>query len=353
MHSKVAEPSLRNSQGQSRNHGHGHIGQELAKCLKMFSFDVIGIVADYSFELRSLYSVDLDKDLAKRIARLTQELGIIARLIVNSKQQLIVFADKVYVYNAMTMKLLRVFIYPTYMSIASITIDSKTDIIYALVCKHKKESKYTSLNRNRSICKILLPEIERDKGDDGQLEKLNVLNTIEIKDIFPDADCILHHNGQLFVANANVFCIIRDTEIQDIQNGKWGGAAIFEDQLYPTYENPLHSNHVCLAIDPIDSTIYSTENCTEAIRVFRPKSTRSEIWKPKGKTSFCEMLVLSSGHVVGLRSRPFLQIAAVLLQRDGFFINQVMHPPMIIILLKDVAERIYCFSETQMHVLVV
>ena len=332
-----------------------YISQELAKCLEMFSLDVIGIIANYSLELRSLYSVVLNKDMATQIG---SARCIMAYIVVTSKQHLVVFSDQVYVYDAITMKRLKVFEYPRNLSFISVTIDLKTDIIYAIVCKHKKEMDRTYINETRYLYKIVLPMEETAVvtylPHPPKIHTIIVRNVIDIKKIFPRVCCIHHCNDQLIVATANVFYILNDWDLHNIPEKHRNGTAYFNKELRPTYETGLGSDHVRLAVDPTDSSIYFTEYCTNAVRNFRPNSKHSTVWLPKDSFSCSGIKVLRSGHVIGLVQRSSYNLTAVeLFDSDGLVLDSVMRPPMNTILVKDVADRIYFFNDRTMFVMVV
>ena len=317
-----------------------YVERELASCLGSFSLDIIGCIGQYANELRLVRTMPLDVNLKMR---LRVNAVIAAHVLVNSKQQLVVISDNIHIYNIISGKILHVGDYSENLTFVDVTIDYATDVIYALVCGNKRHDSRGQRNTTRFLYKILVSVATDGNRDDNMVSMEKMAN---ITSECSDTDCIRHHNGYLYIAHAIAFHIYKITGTDIVYTGQF---------LQLSYGHGLGSLHVNLAIDPIDSSIYSWEHCTNAVRVFRPNAKTCEIWIERDVFSFSNMVVLSSQHLVGLEQRIFADTSVMLLQRDKWLLMDMFKPSpdMNILLVKDVADRVYFFDGIKMYVMVV
>ena len=317
-----------------------YVERELASCLGSFSLDIVGCIGQYANELRLVHTMPLDENLKTRL-RINRVVG--AHVLVNSKQQLVVISDNICIYDILSGKLLHLCDFSENLTFVDVTIDHATDVMYALVCKNKRHEARGQRNSTRFLYKITTSIATDGSCNDNTVSVKKMAN---ITNDCPNTDCIRHHNGHLYIAHATMFHIYKIAGTDIVYSGQ---------TLQPSYGHGLGSLHVNLAIDPIDSSIYFWEHCTSAVRVFRPNAKASEIWIERDVFSFSDMVVLSSQHLVGLEQRIFANISVMLLQRDNWLVMDMFKPSpdMNILLIKDVADRVYFFDGISMYVMVV
>lgn len=306
-----------------------HIAQRLAECLPQFSLDVVGLVALYATEWRLAHSFPLDLTLQRLVKT---GAAFHAHCVVTSRNELVVFAEKIHVYDATTGASLYTSEYPGlhFVSVIDATYDNEKDTVYVLASTHPKPQSHTAINFSRVLFAVQLRR---------PAPRVHMKYVSNLYPVCHETFSMVSHHGELYVGNSfNVAVVDRCGNL-------------VRRMIHPLDTEFCGSFAVCLAVDPLDGSIYSTEGSRKAIRVWRANTPHSTEWLPPQPFHAARLAVLSSGHVVMLVQSGHGVSQVQLFDHSGTFLDAYWKTTTNLRMIRDGNDRIYFCDDTTMYVL--